>query len=88
MNNIKKAAKYVSENADSSEAQSLIELAIALETGDQYALTKLYELNHAEFKLAMGMIDDWRLDRHYLSKLRLLDHAELPSASPLAPIGQ
>jgi len=28
----------------------------------------------------MGMIDDWRLDRHYLSKLTLLDHAEISVA--------
>jgi hypothetical protein len=34
-------------------------------------------LNHEGFQLAMGMIDDWRLDRHYLSKLTLLDHAEI-----------
>jgi hypothetical protein len=76
MNNIKKAAKYVAENAESAEAKRLLELAVALETGGSFAFTNLYELNHAEFKLAMGMIDDWRLDRHYLSKLKLLDHAE------------
>jgi hypothetical protein len=76
MNNIKKAAKYVADNAESVEAKRLLELAVALETGGSFAFTNLYELNHAEFKLAMGMIDDWRLDRYYLSKLKLLDHSE------------
>jgi hypothetical protein len=48
-------------------------------TGAEYPFTRLYELSHEGFKLALGMIDDWRLDRHYLSKLTLLDHAELQS---------
>jgi hypothetical protein len=34
-------------------------------------------MGREQFKLALGLIDDWRLDRHYLSKLRLLDHAEI-----------
>ncbi len=75
MNNIKKVAKYVASNPDSADTPALLELAIALETGSAYSFTKLYELDHEAFKLAMGMIDDWRLDRHYLSKLTLLDHA-------------
>ncbi|MEP7157192.1 MAG: hypothetical protein ABI905_15535 [Betaproteobacteria bacterium] len=77
MNNIKKVAKYVASNPDSADTPALLELAIALETGSVYSFSKLYELDHEAFRLAMGMIDDWRLDRHYLSKLTLLDHAEI-----------
>ena len=77
MNNIKKVAKYVAANPDSEDTPTLLELAIALETGAAYSFTNLYELSHEGFQLAMGMIDDWRLDRHYLSKLTLLDHAEI-----------
>ncbi len=77
MNNIKKVAKFVAANPDSEDTPTLLELAIALETGAAYSLTNLYELSHEGFQLAMGMIDDWRLDRHYLSKLTLLDHAEI-----------
>jgi len=83
MNNIKKVAKYVAKHPDASPTATLLELAVALETGSGFSFTKLYELDHAEFVLAMGMIGDWRLDRHYMSKLRLLDHAEIgdqPSA--------
>ncbi len=80
MNNIKKVAKFVAANPDSADTPALLELAIALETGSAYSFTKLYELDHEAFKLAMGMIDDWRLDRHYLSKLTLLDHAEISVA--------
>jgi hypothetical protein len=77
MNNIKKVAKYVVENPDTSETKALIALAVALETKAPYELHQLYEMSREQFKLALGMIEDWRLDRHYLSKLRLLDHADV-----------
>jgi hypothetical protein len=77
MNNIKKVAKYVAKNPNTSPTATLLELAVALETGSGFSFTKLYELDHNEFVLAMGMIGDWRLDRHYMSKLHLLDHAEI-----------
>jgi hypothetical protein len=77
MNNIKKVAKYVVANPDTAETKALLELAVALETNAPYKLHTLYELSREQFKLALGLIEDWRLDRHYLSKLRLLDHAEI-----------
>ena len=83
MNNIKKVAKFVATNPESADTPALLELAVALETGSEYSFSKLYELDHEAFKLAMGLIDDWRLDRHYLSKLTLLDHAEIKGVSSL-----
>lgn len=77
MNNIKKVAKFVAANPESEDTPMLLELAVALETGAEYSFTTLYELSHEGFQLAMGMIDDWRLDRYYLSKLTLLDHVEI-----------
>ena len=76
MNNIRKAAKYISARPDSDESRALLELAVALETHEPFALDKLYRVNHECFKLALGLIDDWRLDRYYLSKLQLLDHTQ------------
>jgi hypothetical protein len=43
-------------------------------------LHQLYDLSREQFKLALGLIEDWRLDRHYLSKLQVLDHAEVNKA--------
>ena len=83
MNNIKKVAKYVAKHPETAPTVTLLELAVALETGAGFSFTKLYELDRNEFVLAMGMIDDWRLDRHYMSKLRLLDHAEIGDLPPL-----
>ncbi len=77
MNNIKKVAKYVVSNPDAADTKTLLALAVALETNAPYKLHSLYDLSREQFKLALGLIEDWRLDRHYLSKLRLLDHAEV-----------
>lgn len=85
MNNIKKVAKYVAARPESAESKTLLELAVALETNAPFPLSKLYEINHESFKLALGLIDDWRLDRHYLSKLRLLDHAEVSQGGSIEP---
>ena len=76
MNNTRMVAKFVAANPDSADTPSLLELAVALETGAEFSFTKLYELSHEGFQLAMGMIDDWRLDRRFLSKLTLLDQDE------------
>jgi hypothetical protein len=77
MNNIKTVAQYIVANPDTGETKALLELAVALETNAPYELNKLYNMSREQFKLALGLIEDWRLDRHYLSKLRLLDHAEI-----------
>lgn len=77
MNNIKKVAKFVAASPDTPETKALLALAVALETNSPYQLHSLYEMNREAFKLAIGLIEDWRLDRHYLSKLTLLDHAEV-----------
>jgi hypothetical protein len=73
MNNIKRAAKYVQADPATPEAKTLVALAVALETRAAFDIHHLYELDRDTFKLALGLIDDWRLDRHYLSRLQLLD---------------
>lgn len=81
MNRIKKAARYIYKNPAAAGARALTELAVAIETGAPYSLGQLNELNHEEFELAIGMIKDWRVDRHYLSKLRMLEIGEIEMQS-------
>ena len=80
MNNIKKVAKYVVSHPVNSDTKALLDLAVALETNAPYKLHHLYDLSREQFILALGLIEDWRLDRHYLSKLQVLDHAEVNKA--------
>lgn len=77
MNAIKKAAKYIYKNPEAPGARVLTNLARAIETNEPYALGPLFELHQEEFQLALGMIKDWRVDRHYLSKLRMLELGEI-----------
>ena len=84
MNRIKKAARYIYKNPTAPGAKALSDLAVAIENGGVYSLGELNDLNHEEFELAIGMIKDWRVDRHYLSKLRMLEIAEMDLAPPPA----
>ncbi len=79
MNAIKKAAKFVYKNPQNPGAKILIDLAVAIETDAPYALSQLYDLDRDVFELAIGMLKDWRIDRHYLSKLRMLEIGEIES---------
>jgi len=76
MNNVAKVAKYIKKRPDAAASRVFLELAVALETGGPFLFSKLYELDLDEYTLAIGMMDDWRLDRYYMSKLHLLDFAE------------
>ncbi len=79
MNAIKKAAKFVYKNPQNPGAKVLTDLAVAIETNTPYALSQLYDLDRDVFDLAIGMLKDWRIDRHYLSKLRMLEIGEIES---------
>lgn len=81
MNSIAKVAKYVKKNPETGPTGTLLALAVALEGGAVFSFNNLYELDNEEFNLAMGMIDDWRLQRYFSSKLRLLDYAEINEAA-------
>lgn len=70
---IKKARKLI-ENKPADEASlALAELVLALETEASYPLHKLYALDYKRFDLAMEILQEWRLDRYYASKLLLID---------------
>jgi hypothetical protein len=38
-----------------------------------FSVAQLYQLDNKRFELALEILDEWRLDRHYASKLRLID---------------
>ncbi|MFP5467107.1 MAG: hypothetical protein ACLGG8_06205 [Gammaproteobacteria bacterium] len=70
---IKKARKFIQANPDDPSSAILSELVVALESETPMAITSLYKLGYDEFKLALEILDEWRLDRYYTSKVRLLD---------------
>ncbi len=70
---IKKARKLIEKSPDSTTARTLSGLIIALETQQPFALNSLYQLALDDFELAMNVLKEWRLDRYYMSKVRLMD---------------
>lgn len=70
---IKKARKLIENKPNDEASLVLAELVIALETDQSFLLSKLYALDFKRFELAMEILNEWRLDRYYASKLRLID---------------
>jgi len=70
---IKKACKLIEASPESAAANALSSLIIALESENEFALNAIYKLPLPEFELAMDILKEWRLDRYYMSKARLID---------------
>ncbi|MDO5693162.1 MAG: hypothetical protein Q4G70_11935 [Pseudomonadota bacterium] len=73
MRAIKEARKYIERKPENDDAKTLSRLVLALESEIDFPITDLYKLDIARFKLALEILDEWRLDRHYASKARLFD---------------
>lgn len=73
MRALKQARKLIEKKPESQAARTLSSLVVALESEAPFALHSLYQLDYDDFEVAMDLIKEWRLDRYYASKLRLLD---------------
>lgn len=63
-NAVKSVAKYVRKNKDDESAAILRDLCEALESGQPFVLTRLYDIPPKAYELAMSLLSDWRVDRH------------------------
>lgn len=73
MKAIKKARKFMEADHTSQAAQTLASLVRALESGRSFALAGLYKLDYEAFNLAIDVLKEWRLDRYYMSNIKLYD---------------
>ena len=73
MRAIKEARKFIERKPNDANAKTLSRLVLALESEADFPIADLYLLDSDQFKLAMQILDEWRLDRHYASKVRLFD---------------
>ncbi len=73
MNAIKSARRFMEANPSSDSARILAQLVLALESDADFELASLYELDYDRFHLAIEILREWRLDRYYTRKVRLLD---------------
>jgi tRNA A-37 threonylcarbamoyl transferase component Bud32 len=83
---IKKARKLIEANPGDAASQIIAALVLALETEAGISVPQLYALDDKRFELALDILNEWRLDRHYASKLRLLDSSTVvQSLHEMAP---
>lgn len=73
MRAIKEARKFIEKNANNEDAKTLSLLVLALESEADFPITNLYRLDYDNFRLAIEILDEWRLDRYYNSKVKLFD---------------
>jgi hypothetical protein len=69
----KKARKLIEARPESPATLTLSSLVVALETETTFLLADLHQLDYDAFGLSLEVMIDWRLDRSYASKIRLLD---------------
>jgi hypothetical protein len=69
---IKQARKFIENHPEAPETQILIRLVLCLQQDQPFELSRLYELDAKCFEVALDIIKEWRLDRHYAKKEKLL----------------
>lgn len=70
---IKKARKLIEADATTEANKTLAALVVALETDSSFPISSIYNLGDKPFQLALDILAEWRLDRHYAKKMRLMD---------------
>ena len=81
---IKKARKLIENNPNDAASKIIAALVLALESETTISVAQLYSLDDKRFELALEILNEWRLDRHYASKLRLLDSSAVLQALDVA----
>ena len=59
----------------SKGALTMSSLVTALESESHFNLNRLYELDLDQFEMALNVMKDWRVDRYYMGKAKILDIA-------------
>jgi hypothetical protein len=73
MNAIKKVRRYMQAHPKDDASRVLAHLAACLADERAFPLSELYGLDMEAFDLAIELMRDWRLDRYYAARLKLLD---------------
>ncbi len=71
MRAVKKARIFITENSSHPSALTLSRLILALESEANFPIGDIYTLDFETFKLAIGILKDWRIDRYYAGKGKL-----------------
>lgn len=72
MRAIKKARRLIETQPEAAASIVLSRLVVALESETSFDLASLYQIDYKSFELALEVLAEWRLDRYYSGKARLL----------------
>ena len=71
MKEAKTARKFIETEPHHPDASILSSLLVALESDTDFRLGRLYDMELKQFELALELMRQWRLDRHYLGGVQL-----------------
>lgn len=72
MNAVIEIRKIIQDHVGSAKAKTLSALVLALENEDPFDVSSLYQLDFDAFELALSLLKEWRLDRYYSNKAKLI----------------
>lgn len=75
MNAIKKARRLITANPTHEGSLILAHLVRALESDESFDMGILFTLDYENFNLVLEILKEWRLDRYYMGKAKLIDLA-------------
>lgn len=70
---IKQARKFIESHPNDPQVEILTGLILSLQSDEPFQLTSIYDLDAKCFELSLDIIKDWRIDRFYAKKQKLLD---------------
>jgi hypothetical protein len=79
---VKQVRKIIQDHVGSPKAKTLSALVLALENEDPFDLSSLYQLDFDTFELALTLLKEWRLDRYYSSKAKLVQTSSEAMTNP------
>ena len=82
MRAIKQVRKLIESKPNSVPAKIFSNLILSLESDCSFVLRELYQLSLTDFKLAITLLEEWRLDRYYIGKAKAFDVAYQANDQP------
>lgn len=76
MRAIKKIKRIIEKKPQDKSSQIFSKLISCLAEETDFSLKEIYELNSNEFELTIEVLEEWRLDRFYMGKAKVLDVAQ------------
>ena len=79
MDALREAIKKIHADRQNTISRAFSDLITSLDSGGEFDLNRLYELNYSDFSLAMTILQQWRLDSYRYERGALAKAATDPT---------